>query len=201
MLLKNYVKPLSVMGLILLTAACSRLPGRLPEKTMEPPADAALQDKFNRAVQLMQQQKYDQAEPLLRQLTQAAPDRAAPYGNLGILYAKAERWKDAQPLLERSVKLDPGNPALWTELGVVYRQNGMLDAAQTAYQRALQINSNYPLAHLDIGILYDLYLQKPQQALEHYRRYQALKRGEDKQVALWITDLEKRVNSASGITK
>jgi tetratricopeptide (TPR) repeat protein len=201
MLLKNYIKPIAVIGLILLTAACSRLPGRLSEKTMEPPVDAALQDKFNRAVQLMQQQKYDQAEPLLRQVSRAAPDRAAPYGNLGILYARSERWKDAQPLLERSVKLDPNNPALWTELGVVYRQNGKWDAAQTAYQRALQIDSNYPLAHLDIGILYDLYLQKPQQALEHYRRYQELKRGEDKQVALWITDLEKRTNSASGTTK
>jgi len=198
---QNYVKSLAMVALSLLVAACSNMSERtLPKRDMLAPqvTDLSMQSRFRRAVILMREGRYDEAEPVLRYLIENLPNSAAPYGNLGILYARTGRWPQAQAMLEKAVSLDPDKPATWTELGVVYRQQGQLEAAQNAYLRALQINPDYPVAHLDVRILYDLYLQNPQQALEHYRRYQQLVRGEDQQVATWITELERRTNPAFG---
>ena len=64
--------------------------------------------------------------------------------------------------------------------------------AEAAYLKAVTAEPQYALAHYNLGVLYELYLQRLDDALRHFERYQALY-GEDPQVEKWITDLKRRV--------
>ena len=57
----------------------------------------------------------------------------------------------------------------------------------------------FPRTYLEndnLGILYDLYLQQPAAALNHYRTYLELSPQPDNEVRDWVVDLERRVTSA-----
>ncbi len=73
---------------------------------------------------------------------------------------------------------------------------GMFDESLAAYKKSLKLDHDYALAHRNIGILYDLYLQLPEQALNHYKKYLQLTSEPDKQVNNWIIDLERRTGSS-----
>ncbi len=75
---------------------------------------------------------------------------------------------------------------------IALREMGDFGAALESYQQALDRSPDDALTHRNIGILYDLYLGKPGKALYHYGRYQALISTEDRAVAGWIVDLERR---------
>lgn len=87
----------------------------------------------------------------------------------------------------------PGLAAAHNNLGVIYRRSGRFKEAEQQYNAALSANGDSRDAHLNLGILYDIYLQQPAKALEHYERYQQLSTEPDEDVALWITDLERRL--------
>jgi hypothetical protein len=48
------------------------------------------------------------------------------------------------------------------------------------------------LAHYNLGVLNELYLQRLDDALMHFEKYQELG-GEDEQVGKWIADLKRRL--------
>jgi tetratricopeptide (TPR) repeat protein len=99
--------------------------------------------------------------------------------------------EDEKALVKATEQVPP-NIEAYNQLGIHYRNNGRFDNARNAYEKALVINPNYLSAHLNLGILYDLYLRDVGKALEQYRLYKNLLPTEDKQVAMWIADLEKR---------
>ena len=132
------------------------------------------------------------SQAALERIAQQEPRLAGPHVNLGILHIRAGRWEKAEAALRKAIELNPANAPAWAHLGIVLRHQGKFDEALTAYQKALSIREDYALAHLNIGILYDIYFQKLDEALEHYRRYQALTGESDTQVAKWIVDLERR---------
>ena len=65
------------------------------------------------------------------------------------------------------------------------------------YQQALSSDDSYANAHRNIAILYEIYRGEYDKALQHYHRYLALIGGEDREVSMWIADLERRVGSAA----
>ena len=88
------------------------------------------------------------------------------------------------------------NAAAHHQLGILYREQGEFEAALNAYNSALELDGEYALAHRNVGILYDLYLQQPVLALDHYKKYLELAGEPDKTVDGWIVDLERRSVSA-----
>lgn len=106
---------------------------------------------------------------------------------------KAGRLEAAEQALSELVAAEPNFAAAQNNLGIVYRKRGEFSKAKVAYKAALNADPNNAKAHLNLGILYDVYLQKPSQALTHYQDYQKLSKESDKEVALWIADLERRL--------
>ncbi len=88
--------------------------------------------------------------------------------------------------------IDPDYPPALNQHGVLLRKSGKILEAEAAYLKAVTADPDYPLAHYNLGVLYELYLQRLDDALQHFERYQDLV-GEDKQVEKWITDLRRRV--------
>ena len=92
---------------------------------------------------------------------------------------------------------DSADAVAYNHLGILQRRKGQFEEALMAYQRAIEIDVKYARAHLNLGILFDLYLQDLEKALAQYRVYQTLTDEQDKQVAGWIVDIERRLKSDS----
>lgn len=185
----------------LLVGGCAGAPVGDIERA--PPSTAARQDDpaqsvrpaFEHALRLMEKGRYSEAERLLSMLARAHPMLAGPVANLGIIYSETGRIEEAEKSFRAALELNRENAAVYNHLGILYRKAGKFEAARRAYEQAIDIDPGYARAHLNLGILLDLYLQRPANALTHYRSYQRLA-GKDREVAMWIVDLERRLEEA-----
>ncbi len=191
-------------GTALLLALLAGLAGcATPPEQETPPQDASappaispdVRKDYGRALKLMKKERYAQAEPLLRNLIQRAPQLAGPHTNLGIVYARTGRPKEAEQAFLKAIELKPDSAPAYNQLGILYREAGRFKEARDAYEKALAIDPDYAYAHLNLGITFDLYLQQPRLALKHYEDYQRLQKKEDKEVKLWIIDLQRRLEA------
>lgn len=177
-----------------LLAACAGTPDR-PAPTdaagaPNPERDAAA--LFARA--LLAQDAGDDvaATALLHEVIALTPDRAAPHTNLGILLRRAGRLDDAVRAYETAIRLDPADAAAYHNLGLIHRSRGAFADAERAYVRALELRPDQADTHYNLGILYELYLNRPQDALAHYRAVITLGSPDDDTIAGWIRTLERR---------
>ena len=154
-----------------------------------------VQEQYVRALDLLDQADYAAARELLDAVILAQPALAGPRINLGIAYAREGQLELAEAAFLGAVEQRPAAAEAWNELGVVYRRLGRFLSAREAYESALEHAPEYAMAHFNLAVLLDLYLRKPEPAIEHYRAYQALAKEPDKQVDTWIVDLERRVEA------
>jgi len=164
--------------------------------TAEDPAAAVPEralDSYNRALDAMRAADWTEAELELEQLTLAYPDYAGPYVNLGIVYMATGRDGDARDALDQALSRNPQHAQAYNQLGILARRQGRFADAEQAYRDAIAVDPAYALAHYNLGVLLDLYLQRPEDALTHYERYQALLPEADETVAKWIVELRRRL--------
>ncbi len=109
----------------------------------------------------------------------------------GVTLSNDGKDEDEKALIKATEQVPP-NIEAYNHLGIHYRNSGRFDDARNAYEKALSTDPNHSSIHLNLGILYDLYLRDAVKALEQYRLYQGLLPAADKQVGMWISDLEKR---------
>jgi tetratricopeptide (TPR) repeat protein len=165
-----------------------------PEPAGPPPVTLATLQQFQKAHDLLDGGRNDEAAAALEALTTAAPAFAPAPLNLGILQARQGQWPQAQASLAEAIKRDPGSASAYAQLGVVDRNLGQFTDASTAYGHALEIDADNLKVHRNLGVLLDLYLGKPSEALDHYQRALALGGGADKQMTAWIAEVQSRLN-------
>lgn len=154
--------------------------------------DSDVEDDFERAVALINEDKYAQAVELLNRVVEREQRLPAPFVNLAIAHNKLGDKKAAEKNLIKALKLDIGHPVANNELGLLYRKTGKFNAARTAYQNAINEHPEYLPAKRNLGVLCDLYLHDFDCALEQYEDYLELV-PEDKEVAIWVADVKRRV--------
>jgi len=91
---------------------------------------------------------------LFKQASEAKPDDAVVWNNLGAQYLAAKNYTEATPVLEKAASLQPGFAKAHLNLGDAYRGDKQYEKAQAEYQRALQLFPNYADAVFNLGILY-----------------------------------------------
>jgi len=91
---------------------------------------------------------------LLKQASDAKPDDAVIWNNLGAQYLAAKNYTEATPVLEKAASLQPGFAKAHLNLGDAYRGDKQYEKAQAEYQKALQLFPNYADAVFNLGILY-----------------------------------------------
>ncbi len=136
------------------------------------------------------------AETALKALADGNPDLPGPAVNLGIVYGHLNRPADARKILESAASRWPDFAPGQHQLGLLLSSLGEFEAADAAYARALTADPNYALAYYDRAVLNDIYLQRPQVALQNYEKFQELQPIADEQVARWIADLRRRTGAA-----
>jgi tetratricopeptide (TPR) repeat protein len=137
------------------------------------------------------------AEAKLQALASEHPDYAGPLVNLALIHSRRDEIEPAVGLLERALATCTRCAPAWNELGLLQRRQGRFLDAERAYREALAAEPDYANAWFNLGVLYELYLQRPELALEHYARFRELQAddpaGED--IDKWIADLKRRARS------
>jgi tetratricopeptide (TPR) repeat protein len=159
--------------------------------TKEPPTDYNRRDYLAVLKQLKLGE--EGALPKLEKLSQQAPALEYIFTNLGIAYFNQEKYPEAQAAFERAISQNKDDAIAYNHLGILTRIRGEFEKSRQHYDRAINIDNEYAAAHLNLGILFDIYIQDIEQALAHYRKYQSLTNNENKAVAGWIVDIERRI--------
>jgi tetratricopeptide (TPR) repeat protein len=134
------------------------------------------------------------AESELQALAAGYPDQAGPAINLAKIRARRGELDAAEALLAQAVQACQRCAPAWNELGLVQRRQGRFAEAESSYRRAIAADAAYANAWFNLGVLYDLYLQRPDLALDHYERFRELQAADPQgeEVDKWIADLKRR---------
>lgn len=108
------------------------------------------------------------AEPLYREILNAAPDHPEALHLLGFLGYQTGRNDMAADLIKAAIRISPQNPDYHNDLGQVLHDLGQLDEAVGCYRQAIAINPGFSAAHNYLGNAY-LDLGRIAPAIESYR--------------------------------
>lgn len=196
----------TLLTLVSILAGCAVGPSTIPvyqpkddndaSRNHEPgEVDATVRADFDRAVKQLEAGDYEKGMELLNAVAQRAPGDAAPYVNLAVAYEKMGNLSAAEENLKKALDINPEHPVANTEYGLIYRKTGRFALARESYERTLKRYPGFLPARKNLGILCDIYLRDLQCALTQYRIYGAAV-PDDKNVQIWIADLEKRVGTS-----
>jgi tetratricopeptide (TPR) repeat protein len=191
---------------VLLLAACQSGPETAPDPApveeaapvtettaTEPEPVDFYQQFYAEAIASLKHGDTEQALELLLQVSTDSPDKPYVFTNLGLAYFKLQKMDLAEQAFQEAISRNKKDAVAYNHLGILLRYKGQFEEARKRYQRAIAIDSEYAYAHLNLGILFDIYLQDLKMALQEYQKYQALIGEDDKQVAGWIVDIQRRL--------
>jgi tetratricopeptide (TPR) repeat protein len=95
--------------------------------------------------------RYAEAVAVLERSTEAAPDEAAPYNDLGYAYAYSNRLDDALRALRRYADRLPSEPNPHDSLGEISLKAGKVRDAIASYQKALALDPGFVIANEGLG--------------------------------------------------
>ncbi len=157
---------------------------------------AAQRSQFQQAMALLEAGDAGAALRALQTLQEQHGNIPGVATNLGILLHKKQDLVGARMQFERATAQNRGNIAAWNWLAVTHRKLGEKRAAEQALLSALGQAPQDPATHCNLAILYDLHLNQPEAALEHYRKYQALSAATSPIVEAWIRRLDDATRQA-----
>lgn len=125
------------------------------------------------------------------------PGFAGPLLNLGLMRARSGDEAGARALFERAIAVCSSCGAAWNELGVLHVRYGRFTEAEAAYHRAIEVEPGYAAAYYNLAIVYELYVPRPELALQNYEQYLLLggDAGEGQAVQKWVTELRRQVGA------
>jgi tetratricopeptide (TPR) repeat protein len=143
-----------------------------PPPTRKSPA--ASSQALQRAIQLHQQGKLDQAEYIYRAIPPSQSGHSDALHLLGILKYQQGQNAEALDCIVSAVKAKSTNFLAWSSLGLVHSSLRQPEQALIHYNKALALKPDYPEALNNRGnVLRDL--KRPEEALASYDRALAIK--------------------------
>lgn len=185
---------------VLLSAGCSlaggeHLAGNASAAAVPGPTPELIAD-YSAVLATLQGGDDAAADSALQAFSAAHPELAGPLLNLALLRLRQGDEAAAHEYFAKAAAVCTNCAPVWNGLGVLYRQQGQFGEAEQAYLKAIALEPGYALAYYNLAILYDLYVQRPELALENYQQY--LSRESDDSTAdveRWIADLRRRVSA------
>lgn len=185
---------------LLLAAACEALAACGGIAVRREPAPVAAPDPaalFAQALAAQESGNADRAQALWQQVIAAAPNQAAPHTNLGVLSRQQGKIADAMREYDEAIRLDPRDAWAYHNLGVAHRLRGAWAEAERAYLRAIELRADQIDSHYNLAVLYELVLNRPEEALTHYRVVLSHGGPDAHVVAPWVKTLERRLAAPS----
>lgn len=155
-------------------------------------------NRYQRALGYMDAGDDSLAQTEFEALGETYPDYAGAHVNLGIIHGRNGRPDAAEEAFRRAVSVCAECAPAYNHLGITQRYKGRFEDAERSYLRAIEANSDYALAYYNLGVLYDLYLGRPELALQYYEAYveHETAAADVEDVRMWIIDLRRRVGKS-----
>ncbi|MFW5895571.1 MAG: tetratricopeptide repeat protein [archaeon] len=99
-----------------------------------------IQNKMEKATDLYNQNKYDEAEKYLRQILEIDSEYINAHNNLGVIFDEREQYDDAEKHYRQALEIDPEYKQAHLSLGSLFVKKDEYDKAENHYQQALEIN-------------------------------------------------------------
>ncbi|HUK56051.1 MAG TPA: tetratricopeptide repeat protein [Nitrospiria bacterium] len=171
------------------------------------PGKGGLRSRYGQGISYLEQGKLEEAQRIFESLVQSNSDRMEIHNALGILYRRRGMLDKAVAEYTRAIELSeplsstPSGRAesaeLYNNLAIADRERGDFRKAEEAYEKSIKRNPDFAAAYYNLGVLYDLYLDRPSDAVRCYRDYERLT-GQNQTVDVWIADLEQRTTRGTG---
>ncbi len=109
---------------------------------------------FTYGVAFVQHDLLDQALVSFEAATQANPNYASAYYNIGTIYLNKQLWPQARSNLEKALSLDPADADAWTNLGTVDGEQANYEGAMRAFAQAVRLQPTHVVALQNLVKLY-----------------------------------------------
>jgi tetratricopeptide (TPR) repeat protein len=104
---------------------------------------------------------------------------------LGILNLQRGKLSAAEESFRNIIGKYPGYYEGYLNLGLTLRRQGRFKEASVVYVEGIAATGD-PDLYLNLGVLYELYLGKPERALDNYRKFIELEGAESLRINGWI---------------
>jgi Flp pilus assembly protein TadD len=195
------VQYLPIFFLIIGMSACAATktvsqtsPSSAVQEVKVKPGD--FQRTYLRSLAYLERGEVKKARVLLQELITSKDSHSAIFNALGAAYRKEGMINEAIEAYKNAIKLQKDYVEAHYNLGIAYRENGQFEEAEVEYRQAITLDPNFAPAHYNLGIFYDLYANRPTDALKHYKIYKVLA-GNTEKLDVWIKDLEQRVQEGA----
>lgn len=188
------IKPVFAILLVLALFGCSSTPKNAHHSS------TAL-EQYQSALRTMKAGKTDDAIARFVQMSLDYPSLAGSFANLGRLYQKKGMLEEAGEAFDKAVALKPQSVKIYNNAGIFYRSAGRFDDAEAAYLAAIEIAPDEAEPAVNLAILYDMYLNRPADAIQYYKRYLLLSGDKHEKVKLWLADLQRRTGAVANTSQ
>jgi len=147
---------------------------------------------FYKGLEFIDREELDKAIFAFQRALENAPELASAHNNLGILFKQKGKAEQALSHYRKAVDLVPASAEIYNNLGILLREMGRFQEAEKAYLRALRVKEDFGPAYFNLGILYDLYLNRPEAAIQQYAVLGRIQGG-NSTLETWILNLEERM--------
>lgn len=96
---------------------------------------------------LINQEKYDEALPLIYTVLEEYPNEAATLNFLGYIWLMGDKPAFAYQFFRRALQEMPGNKAIWTSLGRAAHELNMYEDALKYFLKSAELDPTYALAY------------------------------------------------------
>ncbi|MDH5517946.1 MAG: tetratricopeptide repeat protein [Gammaproteobacteria bacterium] len=188
---------LSLILCFSLLTACVQDVVKIDDESADQQSSMSDSDKrvYKRALEGIKKKRLKQAQVILNKLLKKYPNASGVLANKAVIYASKNRLSKAEEFFEKSLKINDKLVQARNNLAVIYRKKGKFSEAERMLEAAIVSNPYYASAYYNLGILQELYLHKPDKALENYRLYLDLKKAGDKRVSQWVSLLQRQLKS------
>lgn len=132
----------------------------------------------------------ERAVSLFEKAASTFPNSSRFFLKWGNLYLNLDRLEQAEEKFRKALSLEPNYASALNNLGIIEMKKGNYQNAAGYFEKILKTYPAFEAAHLNLGIIYSDFLDQPEKASEHYRRYLELGGKRSAEVRQWLDDLE-----------
>ncbi len=129
------------------------LPHRSSEEMTAPPPPSP-EAVCQKATELLEQGRIEEAVTHLKGLLADRPDYAPAHSLLGRAYANQARWTEAHQACRRAIELDNLQAEAYYVMASIYQHQNQFEGAIEMFKKTIYLDRQLPLPHFNLALLY-----------------------------------------------
>lgn len=109
--------------------------------------------KYNKGVELLKAEKFDEALKLFNELLNEFPENADYWSERGVIFFHMQKKNEALADMNKALELQPTKSYRYSSRAYILGHFGQTKAAIADYQKAIELDPDDAIAHNNLGLL------------------------------------------------